>query len=591
MENAKLDTSLNLALELSPSMREDTEDLNVGYDEETRRWELIVRYHGDISGIAQDLEASSVILSGGYAIVTIAQDKIERLSEYEEIEFIEKPKRLEFSVIDGIADSCILEVQRGTNGLFGADVICAVIDSGVDFTHPDFRKEDGTTRILAYWDQSVQGIPPKGFVRGSLFTEQQLNALLLNTALSEDDLQSGSEIRPSPDSSGHGTHVAGICAGNGRASNGRYRGVAPESALVVVKLGDTIGNSFPKTTNLMEALQFVIDFSIFEEKPVAVNISFGNSYGSHSGRSLLETFIDEISAIGRSVICIGTGNEAGAGRHYSSILNSREEQLVEFAVSPYESSMNLQVWKNYFDEFTIELVSPSGSISSVIGREPGSQEFILDGTRILAYFGEPRPYNSLQEIYIDFLPVNQFIREGIWKVRIRTERIVDGFFGMWIPGGASINAQTRFLRPVEQTTLTIPSTAPRAITVGAYDSNTDAYAFFSGRGYTWENQWIKPELVAPGVDIISAAPGGSYTSRSGTSMATPFVTGSAALLMEWGIIRGNDPYLYGQKVKAYLIKGARQLPGYTETPNPQTGYGALCLYESIPLGGLQNENI
>ena len=118
------------------------------------------------------------------------------------------------------------------------------------------------------------------------------------------------------------------------------------------------------------------------------------------------------------------------------------------------------------------------------------------------------------------------------------------------------------------------STASKVISVGAYDSSNDSFADFSGRGYTRSNM-IKPDLVAPGVDIVSASPGGGYTSRTGTSMATPFVTGSARLLLQYGIVQKNDPYLYGEKVKAYLIKGARELPGYTLYPNYSVGYGAL----------------
>ena len=130
--------------------------------------------------------------------------------------------------------------------------------------------------------------------------------------------------------------------------------------------------------------------------------------------------------------------------------------------------------------------------------------------------------------------------------------------------------------------MTIPSTASKAITVGAYDSNRQTYADFSGRGFTRETNQIKPDIVAPGVDIISAAVGGGLSSKSGTSMATPFVSGAAALLMEWGIINGNDRYLYGEKLKAYLIRGARKIDGFKKWPNPMMGWGALCIRSSIP---------
>ncbi len=579
MENSKLDTSLNLAVSTPELVREETGDLGVGYDTLTQTWELIVRFHGDLFNVVEQLGAKAVILSGGYAVITIAQDKINQLSTFDEIEFIEKPKKLEFAVSNAIPASCISPLQQTPTGLYGEGVICAVIDSGIDYTHPDFRNIDGSTRILAFWDQTVPGNPPTGYIRGTLFTKEDLNEILEG----KEDADLANKVVPSLDQSGHGTHVAGICAGNGRASRGVNKGVASKSDLLIVKLGDSVGESFPRTTNLMEALQFVIDFSIQAEKPVAVNISFGNSYGSHSGRSLVETYIDNMAGLGRNVICVGTGNEGGAARHQKGILENRKETVVELAIGNYETTMNLQIWKNYFDLFNIELISPGGRSVGVLTAELGSNRFKLEDTQILFYYGSPRPYDALQEIYIEFIPQDRYINTGVWKFRFIPRNIIDGNYQMWIPSGGVLNMETKFLRPTENTTLTIPSTAARVVSVGAYDSILESYAYFSGRGYTWEDQWIKPDIVAPGVNITSTAPGGGYTTKTGTSMATPFVTGSVALMMEWGIVRKNDPYLYGQKVKAYLIKGARQLPGYDMWPNPQLGWGALCLEDSLPL--------
>ena len=193
------------------------------------------------------------------------------------------------------------------------------------------------------------------------------------------------------------------------------------------------------------------------------------------------------------------------------------------------------------------------------------------------YYGEPSPYNPYQEIYLDFIPVGSYIDDGIWKIRLTPIRITDGAFDMWLPAGNVLNSGTGFLNPVEETTLTIPSTATKVITVGAYDARFDQAAAFSGRGYTRATNQVKPDLVAPGVEIMSCAPGGGYQVRTGTSMATPFVTGSAALLMQWGITDGNDAYLYGEKMKAYLIRGARKLPGFTAYPNPVLGDNGIIV--------------
>ena len=178
--------------------------------------------------------------------------------------------------------------------------------------------------------------------------------------------------------------------------------------------------------------------------------------------------------------------------------------------------------------------------------------------------------------------MNQYVNSGIWTFTLVPRQVVDGRFDMRLPGGGVLNTGTKFLNPNPETTLTVPGTAAKVITVGAYDSQNQTYADFSGRGFTRVTNQVKPDLAAPGVDITTARAGGGYTSVTGTSFATPFVTGAAALLMEWGIVRGNDPFLFGEKVKAYLRRGARQLPGYARWPNEMLGYGVLCVQKSLP---------
>jgi minor extracellular serine protease Vpr len=379
----------------------------------------------------------------------------------------------------------------------------------------------------------------------------------------------------------HPTHVSGIAAGNGRASSGRYRGVASKSQLIVVKLGSSVGDSFPRTTQLMQGIDFAIQFAVSIDKPLAMNISFGNNYGSHTGTSLLESYISDISNRWRTSIVIGTGNEGAAGNHAHGILTPGKVETVELAVSDFEKSLNLQIWKNYYDQFNISIIAPNGRRIGPIPRELGTQQFTMEQTEILLYYGEPTPYNTQQEIYIEFIPKQDYINAGIWKIELVPGKIVVGNYDMWLPSGGLKNPGTRFPSSSEFITLTIPSTADRVISVGAYDAHNDRYAPFSGRGYTRDGK-TKPDIVAPGVDIMSCSPGGGYTMRSGTSMATPFVTGSAALLMEWGIVKGNDPYLYGEKLKAYLVNGARQLKIESVYPNRTLGYGALCLENSLP---------
>ena len=271
---------------------------------------------------------------------------------------------------------------------------------GIDYAHPDFRNADGTSRILELWDQSLDRV----------FTKEEIDAALAAPTESE-----RYRLVPSRDISGHGTHVAGIAAGNGRASGGVYRGVAYESPLIVVKLGTPGERSFPRTTELMTGLDFVVQRALAYRMPVAINISFGNTYGSHSGTSLLENFINDIANYWKSVIVIGTGNEGSARGHTSGILREGEEQEVELAVGAYETSINVQIWKSYTDEFDIVLENPSGQMAGPLSSILGTQRFRLGTTELLVYYGEPSPYSVYQEIYVDFIPVRDYI-DGSGKI-------------------------------------------------------------------------------------------------------------------------------------------------------------------------------
>ena len=456
---------------------------------------------------------------------------------------------------------------------------------GIDYENPDFRNEDGTTRVVSLWDQSVSGNPPAGYAVGSEFTREEINAALAGNGPGGGVGESMRTVL-SRDTSGHGTAVAGIAAGNGRGSEGRmYRGAAPEAELIIVKMGTPRPDGFPRTTELMTGVDYVIRKALELRMPVAVNISFGNTYGSHDGTSLVERFLNDISDMWKNVICIGSGNEGTTAGHAAGRVTDEEEVIQELAVQEREPSLNVQIWKSYVDEMDVSIVSPSGERVGPFREILGPRRFILGGTELLIYYGEPKPYSVRQEIYISFIPLQSYVDSGVWQIILTPRRIVDGAWQMWLPAQAALNVGTAFLTPDSTSTLTIPSTASLAVTVAAYDARTFSYADFSGRGPAAVYEGIgvpKPDLAAPGVLVNAPVPGGGYRAFSGTSFAAPFVTGSAALLMEWGIVQGNDPYLYGEKVKAYLRRGARELPGYSEWPNALLGFGALCVRESLP---------
>lgn len=722
----KLENLLNLALETPEAVRLLTDSLNVGFDSGSRSWELIVKYHGSLDGL-EALGVSVEYLISSYAILTVPEQLVEAVSNIEEIEYVEKPKRYYYQDVSPAADSCMTQVTLRDPFLSGAGVLVAVLDSGVDFARSEFQDSAGRTRILYLWDQTLrpeagneERQPPSGFAQGVEFTAEQINR-----ALASSDPQQRYMLLPSVDTSGHGTAVAGIAAGclpaysggnretgdnsfGGRESasgriagdfgelrdnrvseqtvgipGSRYRGAAPAASLLAVKLGLPGEGGFPRTTEIMRGVTYALQKAMELEMPLVINLSFGNTYGSHDGGSLLERFLDNAAEIGRTVICVGSGNEGNSAGHVAGNLFADSRGVgaggiaggtggglagpargigstgsvgalgtagtstvvggagtarpaeVQLAVAEYERSLSIQLWKNYSDVYRIYLRSPGGQETLLPESvEGGKYTLQLEQTQILVYLGKPLPYSVAQEIYLELIVPEsaaggaafsdpgastqgigvtsgdpaapgpavggaggriggsrQYINSGVWTIRIEPVRVVTGQYYLYLPSYAARSSRSGFYQPTTEVTLTIPSTAAKVITVGAYDSTYDSYADFSGRGYVDAARTIgvvsaglvKPDLAAPGVGILAPDLYGGYAPFTGTSFATPIVSGAAALLMEWGIVRGNDPFLYGEKVKAYLRAGARQLRGESEVPGDRVGFGALCVENSLPV--------
>ena len=575
MPDQKLDNLLNLAMDATEEEREKSRNLNVGYEKQTRKWEIIVKYSemGDsVEVLLGGPEISVVPLLGGYAIVTLPESMLEQYSQRPQIEFIEKPTRLYFEDLFSKEASCITQVQRDEPGnlrLTGRGVLIGIVDSGVDYRHPAFLTADGKSRILRLWDQSIPGNPPEGYATGTEYTNEEINEAL---SLS---VQEGRRLVPSEDVSGHGTAVLGVAAGSDFSRGAVNRGVAYESDLLVVKMGIPRQDSFPRTTELMQGVDYLVRQAIRLGRSIAINLSFGNNYGSHRGDSLLETYLDNVSGMGKNVICVGMGNNGNDALHTGGMLSPGEIQEIELGVGAFEPTLNVQLWKNYEDEMEIYLEHPAGERVGPLFETLGAQRWQAGNTKLLIYYGKPAPYHVTQEIYVDFLPQDEktpYVDSGVWKIILAARNIKNGEYFLWLPGGKTLNPGTAFYLPRPQGTLTIPATARRVISVGAYDARQNTYADFSGRGCR-ALPYPKPDLAAPGVDIYAPRPGGGYAAFTGTSFSTPFVTGAAALLMEWGITRRNDPYLYGEKLKAYLRRGAKALQGSEKLPNDLIGWG------------------
>lgn len=609
MDNEKIENLLNLSLNSTREERERSSVLETGYSSQEDTWEVIIKFSGEFQELLQKFpQIRGQELLYQYALLIVPESMVDIVAADMQVAYMEKPKRLFFAernvfcnltkdsdqiknrFVNRVEENMVLSSTQFSDDT-GKGVIIAIIDSGIDYAHPDFCNTDGSTRILELWDQTLNRV----------YTQVEINA-----ALQAPTEQQRYELVPSRDISGHGTHVTGIAAGNGRASGGRYVGVAPESSLLIVKLGVAKTNGFPRTTELMAAVDYVLRRAEQYQMPVVVNLSFGNNYGGHDGRSLLETYLNEVSSYWKNVIVAGTGNEGTSRIHTSgrfsmqnetsvflkqkgttstvsevkseaipATINNTVPQDIQLAVGAYETGFSLQIWKSYADDMRVTVIHPNGISSSEIRLEQGIQRIYLEGTELLVYYGTPLPYTVSQEVFLDFIPSGAYVDSGVWIIRLTPGRIVEGSYDMWLPWQGGLSEGTGFLYPTEETTLTIPSTADKVISVAAYDSRYQTLADFSGRGYTRNRTEIKPDVAAPGVDIIAAAPGGGYDTRTGTSMAAPYVTGLAARKMQRGIVQGEDPYLYGEKIKAQFHREARPLGVRREYPNPELGWGIL----------------
>lgn len=511
----------------------------------------------EVNKFVQDLQGQLEDLGYGFGIISIPIEKITDLARNPQIQYLELPKSL--FLTDSISNAAIC-VDRTQNefGIKGKGTIVGFIDSGIDFTHPAFRNDDGTTRIEYIYDISSAS---------NVYNKEQINQ-----ALKSNDPYS---VVPVTDLTEHGTHVAGIACAGGKIDK-RYYGVAPESSIIMVKSGRGL---FSLSTQVMRGIKFLIDKSNELGMPLVINMSLSTNDGAHNGTSLLEQYISTIATLERVTIVIAAGNEGDAAHHVGGLL--LKENIIRFNVAEDETAVIINFYKSVLPDILLEIIAPTGVSTGTFKIEEGYKEGVISQNRYQIYDTGPKPFDIVGEVGISLISSGNYILPGQWTIKFVVTNDYIGNFDMWLPISEGLNKNTRFLEPTVYNTLGIPATVNNIISVGSYNNRTSTVSSFSGRGKLLQVSEVKPDIVAPGENIYSTAPDKGFDSKTGTSMATPHVSGIAALMMQWGIVNGNDSYLFGERLKYYLIMGAKRERFDVIYPNSSWGYGEVCIYNSI----------
>jgi subtilisin family serine protease len=501
----------------------------------------------------------------GYCIVETYKSYIDDIAGLSEVAYVEKPKILNLNLINAKRESC-LPVSIVGKPYSGKGVIVAIIDTGINVDDAEFKNPDGTTRIISLWNQQSGKIYDSSEINDELAKHKSPEIFGENQALFYDY-------------SNHGINVCKIACGN--------TGVASDASILFVKLRRS-DKGFSNTTDLMRAVDYSIRTAIRLNMPVAVNISYGSNYGSHLEDDIQSSYINDVSRVWKSAICVASGNEAQEAVHAGVEVMQSQNKTVELAVRDYEQNISFAIWYSSINEIMIKLFAPDGNFVQISPNftektEAGTvRRFTISDTEILAYTGNAKPYTQMNEVYVGLSAPNpqSYIAAGVWKIVLDGVSVREPNVNLWLSSAVTLNEGTGFLLPTPELTFTIPSTARNVISVGSYNAVTLTPSAFSGRGFVAETAdftGAKPDITAPGENVMID----TKTTVTGTSFAVPFVTGAAAILMEWGIVQGNDAYMYGDKLKAALKKGAVQLQGQP-TPSPVTGWGRLCVERSVP---------
>ncbi len=541
--------------------------------------DLIIEWNNDMRVFDRFPDSSPHIMNERYAVVYIpaAQLNQRAISQfgYRVLPFafsLESSRSLEASGVNRLR-------RLAAFNLRGQGVLIGIIDTGIDYTNPVFIKQDGTTKIAALWDQTIESDNfPETSGYGTEYSAEDINQALAN----ENPLS----IVPSTDEIGHGTMLAGIAAGS-EISGSDFSGVAPDSELVIVKLKqikDNLRNFFfipegvpcYQENDIMWAYQYIIDIAAVLGKPVSICIGLGSSQGSHDGLGALSSLVTVGGDFTNVVTTVSAGNEGNARRHfYSEIDRTVGSTVMEINVGEDETGFILEIWGQAPNTYSVDILSPNGEYIPRIpeglwvSRDIG---FVFERTRINLY------YNMVDSTAGDQLILLRFDAPtpGIWTIRIYTIGDLKGVVNSWLPSDNFISTNTYFIQSNPYTTITAPGDSEVPITVTAYNPDNNNLYQRASRGYTRIGV-IKPEIAAPGVNIRAPDLNHGFTTMTGTGAAAAHTTGISALILEWGIVRNNYPDLDSVSVKKFLIRGAQTNPNLVY-PNRDWGYGMLDIY-------------
>lgn len=479
--------------------------------------------------------------------------------------------------------SGILRIQNQPNlALKGNGVLIGFMDSGIDYQNPLFRNSDGSSRIEAIWDQTVEnGTPPEGFIYG-----QEYRKPILDEALAA---RAPLEIVPTTDNSGHGTYIASIAAGNEDIANS-FSGAAPLCGIAMVKLKQAkqyIRDFFfiredaqaYQINDVMTAIEYLNRLASELNMPLVLCLGLGSSYGSHTGVGPVALLLEQIATQAQRAVVIAAGNEANRRLHYAGVnYTTGTDELVEVNVGENVTGFTAELWGETPDLYSVEIISPTGERLPRIPARAGAgieHNFVFENTRVTVEYRISDITSGEQQIFIRF----QNPIQGIWNIRVFGDSIVRGRYHIWLTFSGFLTGDVFFIRSNPDTTLTVPSSTDIPITVGAYNSADNSIYLYSGRGFM-PNDVIKPDFAAPGVDIPGAGPNNTFVTNSGTSAAAAITAGAAALLLEWAVVKGNNMSINSVTIKYILIRGTVR-DANRVYPNREWGYGKLNLFNAF----------